>query len=62
MHLPHCKTKEDVERAKEVVISLIYALIDSRRFRGDDYGDYDDGNYGDGGRGSGAAAVERGVL
>lgn len=32
---------EDVERAKDIVISLVYALVDSRRFRGSDYDDED---------------------
>ena len=33
---------EDLQRTKNVVISLVYALVDSRRFRGSDYDDDDD--------------------
>lgn len=39
MHLPQGDSPEELEQGKRVVTSLIYALIDSRRYRD---GDYDD--------------------
>jgi len=46
MQMPHVSSAEDLERAKEVVIRLIYALVDSRRFRGSDYDDEEEGDNG----------------
>jgi hypothetical protein len=37
MTLPNKTSVEDLEEGRNVVIGLIYALIDSRRFRNGDY-------------------------
>ena len=37
MTLPNKTSEEDLEEGKKVVIGLIYALVDSRRFRDGDY-------------------------
>jgi len=46
MQMPHVTSAKDLERAKQVVVRLIYALIDSRRFRGSDYDDEEEGDNG----------------
>jgi hypothetical protein len=52
MIMPNDTSEEALERGKDVVISLIYALIDSRRYRDGDYDELPDGQMGAGDGGS----------
>lgn len=44
--MPNDPSEEALERGKDVVVGLIYALIDSRRFRDGDYDELPDGGIG----------------